>query len=140
MLDSFVDAVVVYVVGGRLGSQPPVVANRWLWQNRARKDCGSPDWAGQDLRSPTATAVVLFGHFESEDRGDLLGLPDVPMQVQQPLGEFLHGCPAMQDEVVAILPSSTACDHALLHDSALVTGSHRLFNPAPTEAELAPDS
>jgi hypothetical protein len=48
-------------------------------------------------------AFVLFGHFAAEDHGDLFGLPDVPIQVQQPLGEFIHGGAAMKDQVVAIL-------------------------------------
>src|SRR5437867_13078274 len=41
--------------------------------------------------------LVLFGYSTSEDGGDLLGWPDVSIQVQQPLGEFLHRCPPMED-------------------------------------------
>src|SRR5262244_998550 len=47
--------------------------------------------------------LVLFGHFAPEDRSDLVGLPDVSIQIQQPLGDFIYRCPAMEDEVVAIL-------------------------------------
>src|SRR6266705_4176466 len=48
-------------------------------------------------------ALVLFAYFAAEDGGDLLGLSDVSIQVQQPLGEFLYRCSTMEDQVVAIL-------------------------------------
>jgi hypothetical protein len=50
-----------------------------------------------------ALAFVLFSHFAAEDQGDLFGLPDIPIQVQQPLGEFIHGGAPIRDQVVAIL-------------------------------------
>ena len=48
-------------------------------------------------------ALELFRHLAPKDGGDLLGLSDVPIQVQQSLGEFVNGGTAMEDEVVAIL-------------------------------------
>ena len=48
-------------------------------------------------------ALILFGHSATEDGGDLLRLPDVAIQVQQPLGEFLHRGAAIEDQVIAIL-------------------------------------
>ena len=48
-------------------------------------------------------ALVIFGHFAAADGGDLLGLPDVPIQVQQSLGELLNGGSTMEDQVVAVL-------------------------------------
>ena len=48
-------------------------------------------------------AFVLLGHLAAEDDGDLLGLPDGAVQIQQPLGEFVDGGAAAEDEVVAEL-------------------------------------
>ncbi len=48
-------------------------------------------------------ALVLLGHFAPEDHGDLLGLADGSVQIQQSLGEFIYRGAAMEDEVVAIL-------------------------------------
>jgi hypothetical protein len=56
-----------------------------------------------DLRSPSAACFVLFGHFATEIMVIFLGCPDIPIQVQQPLGEFIPGGAAMKDQVVAIL-------------------------------------
>jgi hypothetical protein len=42
-------------------------------------------------------------YFAAEDGGDLLGLSDVSIQVQQSLGEFFHRRSAMEDQIVAIL-------------------------------------
>src|SRR5262249_56371358 len=58
---------------------------------------------GECLDQRMPFALVLLGHFAPEDRGDLVGRPAVSIQIQQPLGNFSHCCPAMEDEVVAIL-------------------------------------
>jgi len=101
--DVFVDAVVVYAVARRLGPQEPIVAH--VLFGKAVPVMAADHRVGQveifDHR--LQLALVLFGHFAAEDGGDLLGLPDVPIQVQQSLGEFLHGGATMEDQVVAIL-------------------------------------
>ena len=103
MLDVFVHAVVVYVVRSRLGPQQPIVAHvlpsKTMPVMAADHGIGQVEIFDHGLQF----ALVLFSHLASEDHGDLLGLSDRPVQVQQSLGEFVHRCPAMADEVVAIL-------------------------------------
>jgi hypothetical protein len=46
--------------------------------------------------------LVLFGHFAAEDHGDLFGLSDGSVQIQQSFSEFVDRSPAMKDGVVAV--------------------------------------
>jgi hypothetical protein len=47
-------------------------------------------------------AFVRFGHFATEDHGDLLGLANAAIQVQESFREFLHRGPTMADEIVTV--------------------------------------
>jgi hypothetical protein len=60
-----------------------------------------------------------------------LGLPDVAIQVQQPLGKLFPGCPAIEDQVVAVLhlpKEKTMLAAGLL---ALLVGDERRKRCAP---------
>ena len=48
-------------------------------------------------------ALVLLGDFAAEDHGDLLGLSDGAIHVQQSFGELVDCGTAVEDQVVAIL-------------------------------------
>jgi hypothetical protein len=82
VLDVFVDSIVVHVIGGRLGSQYPVVANILLGESVSvvtpDDRIGQVEILDYRLQLP----LVFFGHFATEDHGDLLGLPDGAIQVQ----------------------------------------------------------
>ena len=103
VLDVLVDAVVVHVIGGRLGSQYPFVANVLLGEAMPVMTADHRIGQVEIFDHRLQLALVLFGHLAAEDHGDLLGLTDGSIQVQQPFGEFIHRGAAMEDEVVAIL-------------------------------------
>ena len=120
VLDIFVDAVIIHVVGGRLGSHQPIIANVLLGK---AVPVMTPDHRVGQIEifdHGLQFTLVFFGHFTSEDRGDPFGLTDIPIQVQQALDEFIHRCPTTEDEVVAILhlgekqPVLATCLFALL--------------------------
>ena len=46
-------------------------------------------------------SAVLFGDLAAEDHGDLVGLTDGSVGVQQPFAHFVQRGAAMEDEVVA---------------------------------------
>ena len=48
-------------------------------------------------------ALVLLGDFAAEDQGDLLGLPQRPIQVEQALGELVDSGATRKDEIVTVL-------------------------------------
>lgn len=121
----FVDAVIVYVVGSRLGPQEPIVAHVLFGKAvpvmTADHRIGQVEVFDDGLQF----SLILFGHFAAEDGGDLVGLPDVPIQVQQSLGEFLKGGSTMEDQVVAVLHLSE--EQAMLASSlfAFLVGDER---------------
>ena len=48
-------------------------------------------------------AFVFLGDLPAKDHGDLLGLADGPIHVQQAFREFVHGGTAEEDQIVAVL-------------------------------------
>ena len=100
VLDVFVDARVVHIVGGGLGSQDAVVAHILLGDAVPIMTADHRIGQVEILDHRLQLALVLFGHFAPENHGDLLGLSDGAIQVQQSLGKFIHRGPAMEDEVV----------------------------------------
>ena len=47
--------------------------------------------------------MAQAGDLATEDRGDLFGLADVSIQVQQALGDFFDRRPSIEDLVIAVL-------------------------------------
>jgi hypothetical protein len=46
-------------------------------------------------------ALMALGDFAAEDGGDLVGLADGPIGVEEPLGKLVEGGATMEDQVVA---------------------------------------
>ena len=99
----FFDAVVVHVVSCWLGPQYPVVANILFCEAVPVVTADHRIGQVKVFHHGLQLAFILFGHLAAEDHGDLLGLADSAIQIQESFGEFINGSPTMEDEVVAIL-------------------------------------
>jgi hypothetical protein len=101
VLDSLVHPVVGDVVGGRLGAQDQVIANILL--DEAVAVMAANDRVGQvhvfDLG--LQLAAVLPGDLAAEDDGDLVGLADRAVGVEQPLAQLVKRGAPMKDQIVA---------------------------------------
>ena len=99
----FVDAVVVDVVARRLGAQDEVIANVLL--DEAVAVVAADHRVGQvhvfDLG--LQLAAIMLADPAAEDHGDLVGLSDRAIGVEQALAEFVQRRAAPEDEVVAEL-------------------------------------
>jgi len=63
------------------------------------------DWVGkiEVFDRGLKFTLVLLGDLPAKDHGDLLGLADRPIHIQQALREFIHGGAPEEDRIVAVL-------------------------------------
>jgi len=91
------------LLGGRLGSQQPVVAHILHGESvpivAADHRIGQVEVFDHGLQF----SLVFLGHLAAEDGGDLPGLSNIPVQAQQAASDLLHSCPARKDEIIAVL-------------------------------------
>ena len=103
VLHRLVHAVVVDVVAGGLGPQDEVIANVLL--DEAIAVVAADHRVGQvhvfDLG--LQLAAMVLADLAAEDHGDLVGLSDCPIGVEQSFTEIVQGRAAAEDEVVAVL-------------------------------------
>ena len=103
IFDRFVHAVVVDVVARRLGAQDEVIANVLL--DEAVAVVAANHRVGQvhvfDLG--LQLAPIMLADPAAEDHGDLVGLSDCAIGIEQALAEFVQCRAATEDEVVAEL-------------------------------------
>ena len=93
IFDSFFDPIVGHVIGGRFGAQAQVIADILL--NEAVCIVGANDWVRKvDIFDDRLKlSLVVLGDLATEDRGDLVGLADGAIGIQQSLVEAIDcGC------------------------------------------------
>ena len=103
IFDSLFDPIVGHVIGGRFGAQAQVIADILL--NEAVCIVGANDWVRKvDIFDDRLKlSLVLLGDLTTEDRGDLVGLADGAIGIQQSLVEPIECGAPVKDQVVAIL-------------------------------------
>ena len=103
VLNILVDAVVSHVIGGRFGSQQPVIAHVLFGKTVLVMTANHRVGQIHVLNHSLQFALVLLGHLAAEDHGDLLGLADGPIHIQQALGKFVHGGTPEENQIVTVL-------------------------------------
>ena len=76
-------------------------------------------------------AAILLGHLASEDGGDLIGLADGAVGIQQTFAESIQSRATMEDEVVAVLHLSEKQAMLAPGLSALLVGEERREGSQP---------
>ena len=103
IFDSFFDPIVGHVIGGWFGAQAEVIADILL--NEAVCIVGANDWVRKvDIFDDRLKlSLVVLGDLATEDRGDLVGLADGAVGIQQSLVEAIECGAPVKDQVIGIL-------------------------------------
>src|ERR1700751_1738764 len=103
IFDSFFDPIVGHVIGGRFGAQAEVIADILL--NEAVCIVGANDWVRKIavFNDGLKLSLVVLGDLAAEDGGDVAGLADGAIGIQQSLVEPIECGAPVKDQVVAIL-------------------------------------
>ena len=101
VLHRLLDAVVIDVVAGSFGAQHQVIADVLL--DEAVAVVAADHRIGQVhvLDFGLQLAAMMPGDLAPEDHGDLVGLPDRSIGIEQAFAELVEGGAAPEDEVVA---------------------------------------
>ena len=96
------DPIVGDVIGSRLGAQAQVIADILL--EEAVSIVATDHWVRkiEILDDGLKLSLVLLGDLATEDRGDLVGLADRTVGIQQSLAELIQCGPPVKDQVVTI--------------------------------------
>ena len=103
MLDGFVNGVVADIIGGRFGTPQEVIANLLLDEAMAIVSANDGVGQRQVLQYDVQFSSVTLGDLTAEDKGDLIGLTDGAVGIQQALAQGIEGGTAVEDEGVTIL-------------------------------------
>ena len=125
MFDGLLDAVVSDVVGRGLGAQVEMIAD--VLFDKALAVVAADDRVGQldVFDDGLQLAAILLGHLASKDGGDLVGLADGAVGIQQTFAESIQSGATMEDEVVAVLHLSKKQAMLAAGLSALLVGEER---------------
>ena len=103
VLYTLVDSVVSHVIGGRLGSQQPVVTDILFGKTVSIVTTNDRVGKIEVLDDGLQLALIFLRHLPAEDHGDLLRLADGPIPIQQALSEFVHSGASEKDQIVTVL-------------------------------------
>jgi hypothetical protein len=103
VFDGLFDPIGGHVISGRLGAQAQVIAN--VLFEGAVCVVSANDGVGQIevFNDSLKLSLVVLGHLTAEDGGDLAGLADGAVGIQESLVQLIQCGAPVKDEVVAIL-------------------------------------
>jgi len=103
VVDALPDAVVGDVVGRRLGARDQVIAHVLLDEAIAIMAADDRVREVHVLDFGLQLAAIELADLAAKDRGDLVGLADASIGIDEPLAEPVESGAAMEDEIVAEL-------------------------------------
>jgi hypothetical protein len=102
MLDGFFHAVVSHIVGRRLGAHDEMITD--VLFDEAMAVVAADNRVGQldVFDHGLQLAAVELGELATEDGGDLIGLADGAIGIEQSLAETVQGGTTAEDKIVAV--------------------------------------
>lgn len=97
------DPILSHIIGSWLGPQEPVIADVLLGEAVPVVTTNDRIGKVEVLDYGLQFAFVFLGDLPAKDHGDLLGLTDGSIHVQQTFREFIHGGTSEEDQIVAVL-------------------------------------
>ena len=102
-VDGLRDAEVGDVVGRGLGAEPQVIPDVLFDGAVAAVAADHRIRQVEVFNQRFELAAVPFGHLAAEDGGELRGLPNRAIRIEQALAERVQGGPPIEDQVVRLL-------------------------------------
>jgi hypothetical protein len=102
VFDSLLDPIVGDVIGRCFGAQAQAIADILLEKALSIMTTDHWVWKLQILDDGLKFSLVLLGDLATEDHGDLLGLADGTIGIQQSLTELIHCGSPVKDQVVTV--------------------------------------
>lgn len=102
IFDGLVDPVVGDIVAGRFGAERQVVTHVLLDEAVAVVTADHRVGEVHVFDLGLQFAPAFFGDLATEDNGDLVGLTDGAVGIEEPFSEFVEGGPPIKDQVVAV--------------------------------------
>src|ERR1700733_12051877 len=103
MVDGFVDGAFVNVVGGGLGRNEERMTDVMFDETMAIVNANDGIGYIEILEYSLQLPAIVLGDLAAKDDGDLIGLTDGAVGVQESIPQSIEGSSAMENEIIAIL-------------------------------------